>query len=308
VSGPALVAVVGPTAAGKTAAALALARRFGGELIGADSVQVHRGFDIGSGKASAEELGGIRHHLLDVLAPGERLDAAAFAALADAAIDDVVARGRRPIVVGGTPLWMRALLRGLVALPSVDPALRGALQARLAAEGAPALHAELAAIDPASAARIHPNDALRIGRALEIWQQTGERPSALRDAHARGAPRRPSWVAHVDLPGPEHDRAIEARIDAMLARGWLDETRALFEAFPDAAALGAVGYRELVRHLRGELSLEEARAQAIFATRRYAKQQRTWYRSEPGITVRTSAAALIAGAHDEALRTFLDAT
>lgn len=306
-SGPALVAVVGPTASGKTAAAVALARRFDGELIGADSVQVHRGFDIGSGKARPEELGGIPHHLLDVLEPCERLDAAAFAARADAAIEDVAGRGKLPIVVGGTPLWMRALLRGLVALPEVDARLRGALQARIAVEGAPALHAELAAVDPASAARIHPNDARRIGRALEIWQQTGQRPSVLRDAHALGAARRPSWVAYVELPRDEHDRAIEARVDAMLTRGWLEETQRLRERWPEAAALGAVGYRELVRHLTGELSLAEARAQAIAATRRYAKQQRTWYRSEPGITVRTSAAALIAGAHDGALRTFLGA-
>jgi tRNA dimethylallyltransferase len=301
VKAPAIVAIVGPTATGKTAAAIALARRLGGELIGADSVQVYRGFDVGSGKATKDELEGVPHHLLDVLDPSERLDAAAFAALADRAIEETAARGRLPIVVGGTPLWTRALLRGLVELPAMDAALRASIRARLDEEGAAALHAELSTIDPASAVRIHENDALRIGRALEIWQQTGRRPSELRDEHALGAPRYAAWVAFVDLPREEHDRAIGARIDTMLARGWLDETRRLMAAHPDAPALGSVGYRELASHLRGELGLEEARAQAIVATRHYAKQQRTWWRSDPSVTTRTTAAALDAGQHDAEL-------
>lgn len=299
---PQIVVITGPTATGKTAAAVALAERFDGELVGADSVQVYRGFDIGSGKAEARELAGIPHHLIDVLDPHESLDAAQYAALADAAIASITAKGKLPIVVGGTPLWLRALLRGLMPLPPSDPALRASLLAEVERDGAPSVHARLRAIDPLAAARIHPNDAVRITRALEIHAQTGRPAGELRREHALGAPRHRARVALVDLPIADHDRAVEARIDAMLARGWLAETRSLIERFPEARALMSVGYRELRRACLGERSLDEARLDAIRATRTYARRQRTWWKSEPGERIATTAAALVAGEHDAVLR------
>jgi tRNA dimethylallyltransferase len=304
-----LIVLTGPTATGKTAAAIALAKRFDGELVGADSVQVHRGFDIGSGKADARELDGVPHHLIDIVEPDDELDAAQYAALADTAIESITARGKRPIVVGGTPLWLRALLRGLMPLPPSDPALRAALVAEVERDGAPAVHERLRAIDPLAAAKIHPNDAVRITRALEIHTQTGRPAGELRREHALGAPRYPSFVAFVDTPKDAHDRAIEERIDAMLSRGWLEETRSLVERFPHARALTSVGYRELrpvcIEEGEVERGLAEARLDAIRATRTYARRQRTWWKSEPGERITTTAAALIEGTHDDAIRAFL---
>lgn len=300
-----ILVVTGPTASGKTAAAIALSRRFDGELIGADSVQVYRGFDVGSGKATPAELGGVPHHLIDVIDPNENLDAAQYAALADAAIDGVVARHKLPIVVGGTGLWLRALLRGLMPLPPSDPALRAALLEEARVLGAPALHARLVLVDPLAAARIHPNDVVRITRALEILAQTGRPAGELRRDHALGAPRYDAWVAVVDRDREASDRAVAARIDAMLAQGFLEETKRLLEAHPQARALGSVGYRELAMAVRGERTLEDARIEAIRATRVYARRQRTWCKSEPGMTLSTTAAALMAGEHDEAIRVWL---
>lgn len=300
-----ILVVTGPTASGKTAAAIALSRRFDGELIGADSVQVYRGFDVGSGKATPAELGGVPHHLIDVIDPNENLDAAQYAALADAAIDGVVARHKLPIVVGGTGLWLRALLRGLMPLPPSDPALRAALLEEARVLGAPALHARLVLVDPLAAARIHPNDVVRITRALEILAQTGRPAGELRRDHALGAPRYDAWVAVVDRDREASDRAVAARIDAMLAQGFLEETKRLLEAHPQARALGSVGYRELAMAVRGERTLEDARIEAIRATRVYARRQRTWCKSEPGMTLSTTAAALMAGEHDEAIRAWL---
>jgi len=302
---PKILVLTGPTATGKTTAAIALAKRLHGELVGADSVQVHRGFDIGSGKADASELDGVPHHLIDVLSPDEHIDAAQYAALADEAIESIAARGKLPIVVGGTPLWLRALLRGLMPLPPSDAALRASLTAEVERDGAPALHQRLTSIDPLAASRIHPNDAVRITRALEIHAQTGRPAGELRQEHALGAPRHRAVVAVVDLSKPEHDRAVQDRIDGMLAQGWLEETRSLIERFPDARALRSVGYRELLPVCLEGRSLEAARLDAIRATRTYARRQRTWWKSEPGERIGTTAAALIEGAHDDALRAFL---
>ncbi|HEX9051545.1 MAG TPA: tRNA (adenosine(37)-N6)-dimethylallyltransferase MiaA, partial [Anaeromyxobacter sp.] len=163
-----LAVIAGPTASGKTALAVALARRVGGEIVNADSQQVYRGLDVGTAKPTAEERAAVPHHLLDVVDPGEGMDAARFVALADAAIADVASRGRIPIVAGGTGLYLRALLHGVVAAPGRDPALRARLEEEAARLGRPALHARLAAVDPAAAARIRPNDLVRIVRALEI--------------------------------------------------------------------------------------------------------------------------------------------
>ncbi len=163
-----ILVVAGATGTGKTSVAIELARHFGGELVGADSVQVYRGFDIGAAKPTASELGDVRHHLIDVFDPDQDVDAMTFAKLADTAIGEIRGRGHLPIIVGGTGLWIRALVRGLVAVPPVDPALRSRLEAAARNEGAAALHAKLTEVDPLAAELIHPNDALRIVRALEV--------------------------------------------------------------------------------------------------------------------------------------------
>lgn len=287
---PRIVVIAGPTASGKTGVALAIARALGGELVGCDSVQVYRGFDVGSAKPTAAELAGIPHHLLDVVDPDQPIDAMHYASLADRAIAEIAARARVPIVVGGTGLWMRALLRGLVDVPEPDPAIRAALEREADALGPPALHARLAAIDPRAAAAIHPNDALRIVRALEVHAQTGVPMGELRHAHALGGPRYPAHVIALDRDRAElHDR-IDARIDAMIAGGWLDETRALLARWGRSVrGLGAVGYRELAQHLEDGVAWDETLRRIRRSTRVYARRQRTWLASDPDVAVRAHA-------------------
>ncbi len=288
-----ILVIAGPTASGKTALALDLAERLDGELVGADSVQVYRGFDIGSAKPTRAELRGIAHHLIDVVEPDEPIDAMRFAALADAAIESVAASGRLPIVVGGTGLWLRALVRGLVDLPPVDPQLRADLEREVQERGSSTLHARLAEIDARAAQRIHPNDALRIVRALEVHAQTGTPLGELRERHALGGPRRPTLFAVIDPPLEVLTPRIEERVDAMIERGWLDEVAALRARHgDDVRPLGSVGYREWMQHLRGELSFAEAREAVRHATRTYARKQRNWFRAEPGIDARFASAAL----------------
>lgn len=291
---PRILVVAGPTATGKTAAAIDLARRFGGELVGADSVQVYRGFDIGSAKPTAEELGGVAHHLIDVIDPDEAIDAVRYAGMADRAIAEIAARGSLPIVAGGTGLWLRALVRGLVELPPVDAALRARLEAEADAIGSPAMHARLASLDPGAAAAIHPNDRLRIVRALEIHEQTGMRASELRARHALGAPRYPALFVALDVPRAEARARIEARTRAMIDRGLEDEVRALVARFgPSVRAFGSVGYRQMLERVTEGVPLDETIRRIDKATRVYARRQRTWLASEPGIDLRTDAATLV---------------
>lgn len=289
-----ILVVAGATATGKTEAALALARRYRGELIGADSVQVYRGFDIGSAKPSADELAGVAHHLIDVLDPDEFVDAMGYARRADEEIAAIQARGALPIVVGGTGLWIRALVRGLVDLPPVDRELRAGLEREAEREGAPALHARLGEVDPISAASIHPNDALRIVRALEVHAQTGRALGELRREHALGADRHPTFFVVLARDGATGTERIERRLEAMLAAGWVDEVRELLARWPRASrAFGSVGYKEIVAHLLDGVSLDETRAAIRKATRRYARRQRTWFASEPGITWRATPERLL---------------
>ncbi|MEO0321433.1 MAG: tRNA (adenosine(37)-N6)-dimethylallyltransferase MiaA [Myxococcota bacterium] len=307
---PPLLVLAGPTGSGKTAAALVLARRIGGELVGADSVQVYRGFDIGSAKPTPRELGSVTHHLIDVCDPPEAIDAAAYARRADAAVRDIAARGRVPLVVGGTGLWLRALVRGLVDLPAPDPAIRGALEEEVRLRGAPALHARLAGVDPKSAAAVHPNDALRIVRALEVHAQTGEALGELRAAHALGADRYPTLFVVFDPDPATLTARIEARLAAMLAAGWVDEVRQLLGRWPrDARAFGSVGYRQIVAHLAGETTATDMERQIRKATRVYARRQRTWFRSEPGVGWRSTAQDLLSASGMRRLEAHLaDAT
>jgi tRNA dimethylallyltransferase len=302
-----LLVVTGPTASGKTACAVALAQRFGGELIGADSVQVYRGFDIGSAKPSRDELEGVPHHLLDVCDADQDIDAARFAALADAAIADVRARGRLPIVVGGSGLWLRALLRGLVALPHVDPAVRARLEAEAGALGPPALHARLVELDPRAAAAIHPNDKLRIVRALEVHAQTGVPLGELRHAHALGSPRYRALRVVLEVPSDLLSARIAARTASMIALGFADETRALVARFGRGVrALSAVGYREMVGHVCDAVPLDVTAEAITRATRVYARRQRTWLQSEPGLRWSTPPQELLSAGGEARLRNFLE--
>lgn len=281
---PRLLVVAGPTASGKTALAIALAERLGGEIVSADSQQLYRGLEVGTAKPTAAERAAVPHHLLDVVEPGEGMDAARFVALADAAIADVAARGRVPIVAGGTGLYVRALLHGVVDAPGRDPALRTRLEDEAARLGRPALHARLAAVDPEAAARIRPNDLVRVVRALEI-AAGGRTQSELFAAHRFQPDRHPARILALDVPREALHARIDRRVEAMFAGGLLDEARALAARFGDAVPPKLpIGYAEALACLRGALSLEEAIRRVQVATRRYARRQVIWLRREPGVT------------------------
>lgn len=286
---PSAIALMGPTASGKSAYAIALARRLGGEIVSVDSALVYRGLDIGAAKPTRAEQAQVPHHLIDLREPWQPYSAAEFAADARAAIAGIVARGRLPILAGGTGLYFRALLEGLADMPQADQALRAAITAEAEVRGWAALHAELARVDPAAAARIHATDAQRIQRALEVYRRSG-RPISAWQRDASG-PRLPLKVLKLVLAPPRRDdlhARIEARFDAMLADGFLDEVRALralpaLRAHPrplDLPALRAVGYRQAWEHLDGASTPAEFRMRAIAATRQLAKRQFTWLRGE----------------------------
>ena len=286
---------MGPTASGKTALALEWAQRWGGEIVSVDSALVYRGLDIGAAKPSVDERARVPHHLIDVREPWQPYSAAQFAGDARVAIDGIVARGKLPILAGGTGLYFHALLHGLSPMPEADPEVRAAIAARAAEHGWPRLHAELAQVDPGAAARIHVTDPQRIQRALEVHRISGRPISAWQREAARD--RLPLRVLQLVLAprgsDGQADRAglharIGQRFDTMLAQGFLDEVLAL-RALPqlqaierplDLPALRAVGYRQAWEHLDGTASASEFRDRAISATRQLAKRQLTWLRTE----------------------------
>ena len=277
------MAVGGPTATGKTALAVRLAQTFGGEVISADSMQVYRGLDIGTAKATQAERAGVPHHLLDILDPDEAYSVADFTAAASACIRRLAAQGRLPILAGGTGLYLTSLLSGLdFSAETADPALRAALRRRAETEGPAALYAELARLDPAYAATVHPNNLTRVLRALEIAAVTG-RPLSAQRAAAR--PARPPYRA-LCLCLAYHDRAalyrrIDARVDRMMEQGLLAEARYVYENRARfAAAAQAIGYKELFPYLAGESELAPCVAALKQASRRYAKRQLTWFRHQ----------------------------
>lgn len=280
---------MGPTASGKTALAVDWARRIGGEVVSVDSALVYRGLDIGAAKPDQTERGGIPHHLIDIRDPWQPYSAAEFAQQAHVAIEGIVARGRVPILAGGTGLYFHALLRGLAPMPEADAATRAQLEAEAAQRGWAALHAELAGIDPEAASRIHATDAQRIQRALEVWRVSGRSISDWRRTapHVRFPCRVLKLVVAPCARAVLHER-IAARFDAMLARGFLDEVRRL-RATPalarhprplDLPALRAVGYRQAWEHLDGAFDASTLRERGIHATRQLAKRQLTWLRGE----------------------------
>lgn len=286
---PIAIALMGPTASGKSALALEWAERLGGEIVSVDSALVYRGLDIGAAKPDAGERTRVPHHLLDLREPWQPYSAAEFASDARLAIEAVVARGKLPILAGGTSLYFHALLHGLAPMPEADPELRAVIAEEAAQRGWPALHAELATIDPEAATRIHPTDPQRIQRALEVWRISGRPISEWQ--RERQQSRLPLRVLKLVLAPRErsvlHER-IARRFDVMLAAGFLDETRRL-RALPqlhavarplDLPALRAVGYRQAWEHLDGATTAGEFRDRVIFATRQLAKRQLTWLRGE----------------------------
>jgi tRNA dimethylallyltransferase len=277
------IVLAGPTASGKTAVALALARRLPLEVISVDSALVYRGMDIGTAKPTAAERAAVPHHLIDILDPAEAYSAARFVEDATRLAREIRARGRLPLLVGGTMLYVKALRGGLDPMPPADPALRAALDARAAAEGWPALHAELRRVDPASAARLAPGDRQRVQRALEVFLVSG-RPLSAWQAGAASAPGG-DWPLVALEPASRawlHER-IAARFDAMLAAGLIDEVRALRargDLHRELPAMRCVGYRQAWAALEtGELAA--LRETGIAATRQLAKRQLTWLRSMP---------------------------
>lgn len=275
-----LPAIVGPTGTGKTSLACALAARIAGEVISVDSVQVYREVDLGSGKPSAEELTRAPHHLVSVVGVREPLDAGRFVELADRAIDDIRRRGKRPILCGGTFLWMKALVEGLAEMPPASEELR-ATHKRLEAEhGRAHLHARLAEVDPASAARLAPNDFVRVSRALEVHALTGIPLSEHHAQHGFRTARHRAHYAGILVPEPRYTSLLTARVEGWLAAGWVEEVAELrARGLGECRALQSVGFAEVSRFLAGELPREELAGTIVRATRVFARRQRTWLKS-----------------------------
>lgn len=290
---PDAIALVGPTASGKTAAALALARALkaegGVEIISMDSALVYRGMDIGTAKPSREELTSVQHHLIDIIDPLQVYSAADFARDASRLIGEIRGRGKTPLIVGGTMLYLKALIEGLNDMPATDTQVRADIQQRALEQGWPALHAHLLAVDPVTAARLAPNDGQRIGRALEVWQLTGQPLSAF---HQQAKQQISSLNIPIISLEPQ-DRAwlhkrIALRFEQMMADGFLHEVRALMargDLNPDLPSMRCVGYRQAWQGLSEGWSEHEIGERSIFATRQLAKRQITWLRGMPQRTV-----------------------
>ena len=277
---------MGPTASGKSALALELAERFGGEIVTVDSAQVYRGMDVGTAKPSVAERARVPHHLVDVIDPTASYSAAAFLRDALACVADIRARGRMPILCGGTMLYFKALTEGLSALPRANAAVRAELDSRAAQEGWPALHAELARVDPVTAARLAPNDAQRIQRALEVHCTSGQPISALQGRRESAAGALGPTLAFALIPSDRAQlhAAIAQRFQRMLDAGLVDELRGLRQRYaldPALPSMRCVGYRQAWQFLEGAIDVARLRETGIAATRQLAKRQLTWLRSMP---------------------------
>lgn len=282
-SKPRVVAVGGPTASGKTALSVALARAFDGEIINADSMQIYKNLDVGTAKPSTEERQGIPHYLLDFLSPETPYSVADFTAAADPLIRDITARGRLPLVVGGTGLYITSLLSGMAFAPEkTDPAIRARLQARADTEGGAALYAELQRVDPDYAAQVHPNNLPRVIRALELFEATGRRMSdQRREARPAEAPYHALCLCLTCRDRAVLYSRIDRRVDEMVENGVLDEARQVYDhrdAYRTAAQ--AIGYKEFFPYFEGTANLTECTERLKQATRNYAKRQLTWFRRQ----------------------------
>jgi tRNA dimethylallyltransferase len=293
---PSAFVLLGPTASGKSRLALQLAKAQPIEIISIDSAQVYRGMDIGTAKPSRAERRAVPHHLIDLIDPSEAYSAGRFREDALRAVAEIHARNRIPLLVGGTMLYYRALAQGIDALPGADPTIRASLDEEAARRGWPALHAELATVDPQAAARIQPNDSQRIQRALEVFRSTGEPLSRLQAGKKDTLPFELKAFALVPDDRAGLHRRIEARFDAMLQNGLVDELRALrkdYSLSDKMPSMRAVGYRQAWRHLEGEIDAKELRDTGIAATRQLAKRQLTWLRSLPGLAPAAELAAAL---------------
>jgi tRNA dimethylallyltransferase len=281
---PRVVALVGPTGAGKTELGIAIAERCAAEIINADSRQIYRGLDVGSAKPTAAQRARVPHHLVDIVAPTARFDCAQFRRLALAAAQDISRRGKRVLLVGGTGLYVRAVLHGLFDGPGCDLALRARLQGlEDAAPGS--LHRRLTQVDPRAAMRLHPHDRVRLVRALEVYELTGQPLSHWQARHGFGERSVEAVVLALSLPRQELYARINARCESMVRAGLVEEVRALYAAGLDPAlpALRSPGYREIGEYVRGLCDLPTALARMARATRRLAKRQLTWLRADPHV-------------------------
>jgi tRNA dimethylallyltransferase len=273
--------VVGPTAVGKTAFALDLAEELGADIVSLDSMQVYRRMDVGTAKPSAADRARVPHACLDLVEPSTRYDVSRYLEDARSALADARARGRRALFVGGTGFYLKALAAGLFGGPSTDLALRARLNERALQEGSAALHAELARVDPPSAVRIHPNDAKRVVRALEVLAQTGRPLSDWQRQWGRARDGEPPLrLVGLSLPGDEHERRIVARVEAMLAGGWVEEVRSIRATVGfGPTAIQALGYRDVLALADGALTREACLERVVRHTRQFVRRQRTWFRS-----------------------------
>jgi tRNA dimethylallyltransferase len=282
---PKIVVIVGPTASGKSTAAVELAQHFGAEIINADSMQVYRYMDIGTAKPSSEQRRLVPHHLIDILYPDEEFSAALFREEARQAISDVGARDKKAMVVGGTGLYIKALTSGLIRGGEIDPAIRARLQAEAQAKGREHMYRRLEEVDPTTAAHLHPHDTYRIIRALEVYERTGRLISALRQRHL--FQEAPFQALKIGLQTKREDlyRRIDARVDAMIRQGLKEEVQRLIEMgyAPTIKAMQSLGYKQMTAHLQEEYDLAEAIRLIKRNTKRYAKRQITWFKADPEI-------------------------
>ena len=281
-----MLCIVGPTATGKTRLSVALAQRLGAEIVSCDSMQLYRGMDVGTAKPTAQEMGGVPHHMIDCLDPREEFSVSRYVELADRCVQDILARGKPVIVVGGTGLYVDSLVAGREFAPFPQTGRREALTARAEKEGIEPLMQELRAVDPEAAESIHPSNQKRVIRALEVYLETGKTITQHnRETRSRPPKYRPVWIGLDYVNRSALYARIDARVDEMFAQGLVDEVRRLLEGgVPErATSMQAIGYKELTAFLRGEGTEDAAREQIKLASRRYAKRQRTWFRRNPAV-------------------------
>ena len=273
--------LAGPTACGKSAASIILADRLNAEIISLDSMAIYRRMDIGTAKPSKADLQRVTHHLIDIADPHEEYSVAEFVRHASGAAEEIIGRQRVPLFVGGTGLYLRSILRGLFEGPEPDWSFRNSLEQLAIQNGSQWLHDKLAACDPVTAARLHPNDMRRIIRALEVFEITGRPISEDQQHHPLSLADRPRAVVWLEPPREWLRARIDLRVDQMMSDGWLEETRELMKLQPPPSrtACQALGYRELIDHLNGQLTLEAAVEQIKISTRQFAKRQHTWFRN-----------------------------
>lgn len=284
-STPRIIVICGPTGIGKTRTGIRLAQRYGGEIVGADSMQIYRQMDIGTAKPTPEEQAEVRHHLIDVVDPDAEFDAAHYALLAGETVSDLVRRGIPPVVVGGTGLYIKSLIYGLFELPRVSSEIRKHLRVEAKEKGLGVLHERLRRIDPDTAAVTHPNDAHRIIRGLEIHAATGLPISVLRKAHGFQTPRYRAFTIGLAMEREALCERIDRRVDLMLAEGLLEEVKGLLDRgyTPSLKSMQSIGYRHMADHIRGQTDWTETVRLLKRDTRRYAKRQMTWFRADPDI-------------------------